>query len=124
MRPALYVAAMLIAAVGVAHSYLGERYLLMRLFRRDDLPKLFGSAEFTIRTLRFAWHLTSVAWFGLAGVLLLAAHPPTTPQDIGLVVGVTFLAHGVIALGASRGRHYSWVVFLTIGVISILATRT
>jgi hypothetical protein len=52
---------------GLAHSVLGERYVLMRLFRRTDLPKLFRGAELTIRTLRFAWHLTTIAWQGAAG---------------------------------------------------------
>src|SRR3990170_5805876 len=93
MNVSLYVAAFLIAGVSLAHSYLGERYILIRLFRRNDLPKLFGSSEFTVRTLRFAWHITSIAWLGLAAILLLLAHPPTSPQAIGIAVGVTFLAH-------------------------------
>lgn len=120
---ALYIAAFLIAAISLAHSYLGERYILIRLFRRNDLPMLFGSSEFTVRTLRFAWHITSIAWLGLAGILLLAAHPPVTTQGIGMVVGITFLAHSAIALGGSRGKHHSWVVFLAIGAIAIFATR-
>jgi len=53
LKIALYVAALLVVATGMAHSYFGERYLLMRLFRRNDLPKLFGSTDFTVRTLRF-----------------------------------------------------------------------
>jgi len=56
----LAAAALLIPALGAAHSVLGERYILIRLFRRSDLPKLFGSDTFTRRTLRFAWHLTTV----------------------------------------------------------------
>jgi len=36
--------------VGVAHSVLGERYILIRLFKREGLPKLFGGTEFTTRT--------------------------------------------------------------------------
>ena len=124
MEFALYFAAFLIVAVGVAHSYLGERYILIRLFRRQDLPKLFGSAEFTTRTLRFAWHLSSVAWFGFAAILVLLAHPPTTPGTIGLVIGFTFLVHSAVALAGSRGRHLSWPVFLAIGIIAIYATRT
>jgi hypothetical protein len=124
MNAVLYIAAFLIAAISIAHSYLGERYILIRLFRRDDLPRLFGSSEFTVRTLRFAWHITSVAWVGLAAVLVLLAHPPVSPQAIGMAIGVTFLAHGTIAFGGSRGKHYSWVVFLAIGVLAIYATRT
>ena len=40
-------AAFLAICLGIAHSYLGERYILSRLFRRADLPKLFGGTEFT-----------------------------------------------------------------------------
>ncbi|MBA3657097.1 MAG: hypothetical protein H0W69_07085, partial [Gemmatimonadaceae bacterium] len=46
----LLIAALLTVVVGLAHSYLGERYILLRLFRRDDLPHLFGSDVFTKRT--------------------------------------------------------------------------
>ncbi|MDC7807411.1 hypothetical protein PQS31_11325 [Luteimonas sp BLCC-B24] len=58
MEALLYLAAFLAATLGVAHSILGERYILVRLFRRNNLPKLFGGTEFTTRTLRFAWHIT------------------------------------------------------------------
>ncbi|WP_197017249.1 hypothetical protein [Pseudoxanthomonas suwonensis] len=68
----LAFAAFLAIAMGLAHSVLGERDILMRLFRRADLPKLFGGTEFTARTLRFAWHVTSIAWFGFAALLLRA----------------------------------------------------
>ncbi len=123
MDLALDLALVLILAVSVAHSYLGERYILVRLFCREDLPRIFGSAKFTRRTLRFAWHITSVAWLGFAAVLYLLAHGPSTRSAIGLVVGVTFLANGAIALFASRGKHLSWPVFFAIGVLAILATR-
>jgi len=117
----LYLAAFLAIAVGAAHSVLGERYILIRLFRRGDLPKLFGSPDFTIRTLRFAWHLTTVAWWGFAGILVLLANPPISLSGVGAVVGWTFLAHAAIALFASRGRHLAWPVFLAIGIIALYA---
>jgi len=123
VSPLLDLAAALVVALGVAHSWLGERYLLRRLFRRDDLPQLFGSADFTRRTLRFAWHVTSVAWLGLAAVLVVLARPPISASALGLSVGVAFLAQGVIALSGSRGRHLSWPVFLAIGLLAIFATR-
>jgi hypothetical protein len=124
MRTALYFAAALIVVVGIAHSWLGERYVLRRLFRRADLPKLFGSSEFTTRTLRFAWHVTSIAWWGLAAIVVLLANPPVEPRAVGLVVGCTFLAHFAVVLPASRGRHLSWIVFLAIGIVVIYATRS
>ena len=123
MSTLLYIAASLVVAVGIAHSYLGERYILIRLFRRGDLPKILGSAAFTARTLRFAWHITSIAWLGLAAVLLVLALPPADSTALGMVVGCTFLAHGVVALVGSRGRHLSWPVFLAIGILAIYATR-
>ena len=124
MEIALYFAAFLTVAVGVAHSYLGERYILTRLFRRDDLPKIQGSSDFTIRTLRFAWHLTSVAWWGFAAVLVLLAQPSFAPSALGAIIGCTFLVHFVIAFAGSRGKHLSWIFFLAIGVITMYATRT
>ena len=124
MQAALYVAAFLLVAVGIAHSYLGERYVLIRLSRRADLPKLLGSPEGMIRTLRFAWHVTSVAWWGLAAILVLLARPPATSSAIGLVIGCTFLVHFAIVLAGSQGKHLSWPLFLVIGIIVIYATRT
>ncbi len=121
MQIALYLAAVLIVAVGIAHSYLGERYVLRRLFRRADLPKLFGDEMFTKRTLRFAWHITTIAWFGLAAIVLQLAHPPLSATTTGLIVGITFFLHGVIALVGSRGKHLSWIAFFAISALTIAA---
>lgn len=122
MRSGLLVAAVLIALVAIAHSFLGERYILMRLFRRSDLPRLFGSDLFTRRTLRFAWHITSVAWLGLAGVLVVLAFPgPPAPGALLLSVAATFLATAAIAALGSRGRHLSWVVFTAIALLAWFA---
>lgn len=123
MHLALYVAAALLVVISAAHSYLGEKYILVRLFRRNNLPKLFGGTEFTRLTLRFAWHITSLAWLGFAGILVLLAHPPAAPDHLGLVVGLTFLAHGLLAGVASKGKHLSWIVFLAVGILSIWAFR-
>jgi hypothetical protein len=107
---ALSLAAALLVVIGLAHSYLGERYILVRLFRRD-LPALFGDDRFTKRTLRFAWHVTTVAWWGLAALLASGLDAPRTSLRI---IAATFLLTGVVALAWSRGRHLSWVVFLAI----------
>ena len=111
----LLLAATLVVLVGLAHSYLGEKFILMRLFRQP-LPRLFGDDWFTRQTLRFAWHLTTVAWFGFAAILVLMAHPPVTIGALGTVVGVTFMIHFLIALLGTRGRHLSWILFLVIGI--------
>lgn len=110
----LAVAALLLVALGLAHSVLGERYLLTRLFRRD-LPRLFGSDAFTKRTLRFAWHLTTVAWWGMAALLLAGLDDRAAALRI---LSATFAASGLIALAGSRGRHLSWVVFFALAALT------
>ncbi len=125
MNVYLIVAAALAAGVGLAHSWLGERYILIRLFRRPNLPHLFGSDSFTKRTLRFAWHLTTVAWWGFAGLLVLAAAAPGAGGTSGAlkVIAATFLVSSVLALAGSRGKHFSWVVFLAIAVATWIGSR-
>ncbi len=117
----LYLAAFLTFAIGVAHSYLGERYILIRLFRRENLPKLFGGTTFTTRTLRFAWHITTLAWWGFAVLLLFLAQRALTSKRVLLVIGGVFLASGALTLVASRGRHLAWPVFLFIGLAALYA---
>ena len=49
----ILLAAVLMFVTGIAHSWLGERYTLIRLFKTGGLPKIFGSTAFTTGTLRF-----------------------------------------------------------------------
>lgn len=65
----LTVAAILILLTGIAHSILGEKYILRRLFKRDGLPAIMGSDFYPKGTLRCTWHITSIAWWGIAWVL-------------------------------------------------------
>ena len=124
MNTSLLIAAVLAVLLGVTHSYLGERYILIRLFRRGDLPRLFGGVEFTQQTLRFAWHLTSVAWVGFAGLLAtLASSPQGTGRTQAQVISVTFALSGALALIGSKGRHLSWIVFLAIAGLVWLGGR-
>ena len=120
---------MLLAAAGLtvlgalAHSYLGERYILIRLFRRDSLPALFGGTDFTRRTLRFVWHLTTVAWLGLAALLVqLNSHVPSK-SELGILLAGTFAVSGIVALVGSRGHHLSWVAFFAAAVLVWFGTQ-
>ncbi len=112
----LIVAATLAIAIGIVHSYLGERFILMRLFRQP-LPKLFGSDHFTKQTLRFAWHVTTVAWVGFAFLLIALNRGELSASYALNVIGATFAITGTIALFASRGKHLSWIVFGAIAAI-------
>ena len=119
LGPLYLLAALLCVALGVAHSYLGERFILIRLFRRTDIPKLFGGTEFTIRTLRFAWHLTSVAWWGIGTLFFLMAQGPLSSSTVASTFAVVFLLSAGVTLIASRGRHLAWPVFLVVGLIAL-----
>lgn len=115
----LIIGAILAIMIGAAHSYLGERYILVRLFRRSNLPELFGSDVFTKQTLRFAWHLTTIAWLGLASVLLIVVVAPSSGQlsTILKAISLTFFISAIVTLVSSRGRHFAWIVFLFISFL-------
>ncbi len=116
------LAATLAIFIGVVHSYLGERYILIRLFKRDDLPKLFGSDWFTKRVLRFAWHLTTVAWWGFAAILYVISAPGGNIQkQILIIISVVFLVSGLLSSIFTKGKHISWIIFWAISVISFYA---
>ena len=122
----LYLAAVLLFLLGLAHSLLGERYILVRLFRRDNLPRLFGSPEFTVRTLRFAWHITTVAWWGLAALLVAIAQdgfgPPETGATVARIIGWTAIISGLLPLILTRGKHWSWLVLFVVGALLLAGT--
>lgn len=114
----LNLAVGLAVALGIAHSVLGERYILQRLFRRPDLPTLFGSDLFTKRTLRFAWHLTSIAWWGIAAAFVALGF--NSARGGVVILAGMFALSGIMALAASRGRHLAWVILLAIGLFAWL----
>lgn len=117
------VAASLAFSVGVAHSLLGERYILIRLFRRSDLPQLFGSTEFTTRTLRFAWHLTTIAWWGSAALFFALAQGALTSSLVSVILGAMFFLTALVTFVVSRGRHLAWSVFVAISAIAFYGSH-
>jgi len=115
----LFVGGLLVVLLGLAHSLLGEWLLLRPLFRRDDLPRLLGSRRFARRTWRFAWHLTTVLMVGpgvVAMVLSLGPLQAQTSWVLRVFAGV-FAVCGLGSLASTRGRHFSWYVFLLIAAL-------
>lgn len=111
----LIIASLLLVLCGLVHSILGERYILSRLFKRDNLPHLFGSDQFTKGTLRFAWHITTLAWFGFAALLML--NPDSTA--VLLTVSLVFALSGVLSGFYTKGKHLSWLVFFIISALTL-----
>lgn len=104
------IIAVCLALLGVAHSALGERELLQPLFATEwkiDTPR--WAVE---RIFRFAWHLTTMAWFALAGIVLDLALLP--------VVGIMCIASATMIFGMLRG-HLAWPLFLLAGLAAFYA---
>ena len=116
----LLAAATLVIAIALIHSYLGEKYILIRLFRQP-LPTLFGDDTFTRQTLRFVWHLLSVAWFGFAALLIVLHVGDVSKSKLLIVIATTFTATALTAFIASRGKHLSWIVFGAIAALCYVA---
>lgn len=117
------VAAVFTFFMGLAHSLMGERYFLPQLFKRD-LPGDLGTAIYVNRTTRIAWHLTTIAWWNAALILLILAFREFDQSAliIGRIISNIFLLSGIVSLLGSRGRHISWVVFFLISLIAWLGT--
>lgn len=117
----LLLASALVFITGLAHSYLGERYILIRLFESEQLPKLFGGTEFTKGTLRFVWHITTLVWWGIAYILFSVARASISQDEVLSVIGVTSLLSAALPLYFTRGKHLSWLVFLTVGALVLMS---
>lgn len=119
----LQLAAVLGFLLGLAHSVLGERYIITRLLRRDNLPELFGGTQFTARTLRFAWHLTTIALWGFAALLWQSSLDRLDQPTMLRTIGWTCIAAGLLPLIITRGKHLSWLVLFAIGAIALSHIR-
>jgi hypothetical protein len=115
----LIAAALLIGALGIAHSILGERYIITWLLRHD-VPKLLGGPQFAAGTIRFAWHVTTILALGIAAALVLVALD-SSESSVVAAVGWTLVACALLPIYFTRGRHLSWVVFLAAGTLCLLS---
>lgn len=98
------------SVLALAHSVLGERELLRPLFAR---PWEIGLPRVAVeRVLRFAWHLTSVAWLGLAALALGVS-------AWGVLGGVALIS-GLVVFFSLRG-HLAWPIFLGTALAAGLA---
>jgi hypothetical protein len=109
----LYIAALLSVVLGLAHSVLGEQNIFGRIFRSMKL------SIFMTGVLRLAWHITTLAWFGFATLLVQLGQGSLTVSAAARTIGWTFIASGVLPIVFTRGRHWSWLVLFLIGGLSL-----
>jgi hypothetical protein len=122
MNAALLVSAGLTALLGIVHSGLGEARLIGPLLAPENRTGLLARSGFARSVLRFAWHLTSIAWWGLAAILaaLALAAPGRSEAAVLAVIAVTLGSTGLLILAISRGRHLAWPVFLLAAGLAVL----
>jgi hypothetical protein len=104
----LTVAALVLVAIALVHSFGGEVYLLRHLPELRPLPSVFGTDA--RRTLRACWHTATVLGLGLAGLLWRAPVQET--------VALTLLGCSLLWLVCSRGRHLGWLGFLAVAALA------
>jgi hypothetical protein len=93
-------------SLAILHSFLGERLLIGPLLQHTDWPALSMGRSLGRRTLRFAWHLTSITWLGLAAMLW------TNGEHNSLSAAVLLGVSGLMTFAFSRGSHFAWALFL------------
>jgi hypothetical protein len=110
----LLVAALLLIVTSAVHSVVGERRLLGPVLARREGILKSSLARFV---LRFAWHITSVAWAVIALILLaLVLDPPAVRWWAAAGTGAAFTAIGTFTAISSRGRHIGWPFLTGIGL--------
>lgn len=110
MEGAAWVSAGVLGLIGFAHSFLGERLVVGPLLASEGWSLRLGRRPSEI-LLRGAWHLTTLAWLGLAAVMC-GASPALAMAGVCLVSG----AAGLVWL---RG-HLAWPLFLLAGAAALL----
>ncbi len=106
-----YVAVAILSLIAVLHSVLGEAALLRPLFAK---PWEIGVPRFAAeRIFRFAWHLTSIAWVGLAAAV--------TGVPLLYAAALVCVLSAVVIFAALRG-HLAWPLFLAAGACLWVST--
>jgi hypothetical protein len=118
---ALATAAVLLLAIGVVHSWLGERRLIGPLLAPDRRSGMLANSDRARKVLRFAWHLTTLTWWSLAAILLALAATPLTRQGMTILLIIATLSalSGLTILIVGRGRHLAWPVFLAVAGLTL-----
>ena len=109
------VAAFLLFAIGIAHSVIGEKLLIIPLLQEKSV-ELFKTKPYIKRVIRFAWHITTISWWGMALVVIdLAQMEVPSALSMHSLAG-TSLFISLVIFRYTKGRHLSWIVFLSISI--------
>lgn len=130
MNPYLLIASSLIFLLAIAHSILGEIKILRHLKKVNDLPVLQGipllwkNVNASKLTIRMVWHLATVLAFCIAIILFqLSMLNSLTANEICIVftIGISMFISCIVSFAFTKGNHASWIAFLVIGVLCVMA---
>ena len=121
MQPLLTAAAVLAIAVGVVHSFLGERLIFWHLHQPSfvSFVPALPLRRRNVPILRANWYIASVFGWVIAGLLWQLANNPWVGLCAGPVLDPLapgLLAGALLALVGTLGRHPGWVAFRAAGV--------
>ncbi len=108
------IATALLFIVGFIHSVVGERKLITPLSTQQS-NSVFEQDPLNRPVLRVAWHITTIAWWGMAIVIFDLATLPNPPALTVHAMSVTFFLTGLSICLFTRGKHPAWVIF---GIVS------
>ena len=109
---ALQLAGALAVLAALAHAVLGETVVF---------PRAHIDPPWVVALMRAVWHCLSIAWIG-SGVLLIAAPSFASDASRRWIVVVFAAVYGSAAIGnavATRGRHFGWMVFSAVVVLTL-----
>ncbi len=103
----------IIAVIGLIHSFLGEKVIVKPLLAGSSL------SGFANRTVRIAWHMTTLFWFAIAACFIaLQFGTGKFVKHFLLIQAVAFGIAFIISIMNSKGRHISWTGFLAAAILS------
>jgi hypothetical protein len=88
------------------------------LLSPQERSGILARSDFARHTLRGAWHLTSIAWWGSAAILAALALAPLDPMGSVVleILGAVYAASAIVILVGCRGRHLAWPLLLLIAM--------
>ena len=108
----LIAAAITIILIGLVHSFLGESKVIKPLQNAKSLTPNHR------RLIRVSWHVLTVFWFAIAIYLMvLQVRPGSERTSFLIIMASLFGLMTMLALIASKGRHFSYIGF---GAVTIL----
>lgn len=109
----LSLSAAFMTVSAVVHGILGERRLLQPLLKNRD--GILG-ADQARKIFRLAWHALSLLMLLSAASVMWTG----TPRGLIMLIGLVWVAVGLVDAVYTRGRHIAWPFLSAAGIFALL----